>query len=57
MEVELIRPSMDVRVEKEKLRKRPHVRFEKLDGERNLLLRLEWGGERAPWVWEVGERP
>lgn len=48
---------MDMRVEKEKLRQRPHERFEKLDGERNLLLRSESGGDRALWVWEVEVRP
>lgn len=46
MVVELISPSMDVRVEKEKLRKTPNVCFEKLGGERNLLLRLELEGEK-----------
>ena len=48
--VELITPSMDMRVEKEKLRKKPNVCFEKLGGKRNLLLRVEIGGGRAPWV-------
>lgn len=53
----LISPSMDVRVEKEKLKKKPNVRFETLGGERNLLLRLERRGERALWVREVETRP
>lgn len=48
---------MDVRVEKEKLKKKPNVRFETLGGERNLLLRLERRGERALWVREVETRP
>lgn len=57
LEVELINPSMDVRVEKEKLRKRPNVWFEKVNGERNLQLSLELGRERARWAWEVEIRP
>lgn len=56
METEFICPSMDVRVEKEKLRKRPNVWSEKLEGERNLALRSELGGEKAPWVWKVEVR-
>lgn len=47
---------MDVRVEKEKLRKRPNVWSEKLEGQRNLALRSELGGEKAPWVWKVEVR-
>lgn len=57
MEVEFIRASMDVRAEKERLRQRPHARFEKVDGERNSPLRLQWGEEREPWVWQVEVRP
>lgn len=51
MEVELINPF--VRVEEEKLRKRPNIWFEKLNGGNNLQLSLELGRERARWAWEV----
>lgn len=56
LEGELISPAMGMRVEEEKLRKKPNVCFEKLGAERKLLLRLEVGGEGAPWVWEVERR-
>lgn len=39
------KPITDLMVVKEKLRKRPHFWFEKLNGDRNLLLKLELGGE------------
>lgn len=48
MEVELINPF--VRVEEEKLRKRPNEWFEKLNGGNNLQLSLELGRERARWA-------
>lgn len=50
MEVELI--NLLVRVEEEKLRKRPNVWCEKLNGRKNLQLSLELGGERTRWgLW------
>lgn len=51
MEVELI--NLLVRVEEEKLRKRPNIWCEKLNGGKNLQLSLELGGERTRWAWEV----
>lgn len=38
---------MDVRVEKEKLRKTPNVCFEKLGRERNLLFEMGIGGRNS----------
>lgn len=46
---------MDVKVEKEKLRKKPNVCFEKLGGGRNLLLRLELGEESTVIVGGGGK--